>query len=190
MRIINQSVEILSVTPNALKLIEQAGRVCYQSEDKITELSSEPFVERLINRGHESVLEHASATVKLITNRAVMAELTRHRLASYSIESTRYCDYNDELTFIPDKQNIDIDEILTMIESKYKQFRKFGIKPEMARTILPNCLKTEIIMTANFREWRHIFKMRINQFAHPMIAELMGLARNQLQSVAPVVFKL
>lgn len=199
MRIIEPSIEILAITPNPLQIIELAGRVCYKSEDKITETSAESFVRGIIKRGHESVLEHASMTVRFIVDRGVSHELVRHRLASFSQESTRYCNYSagkfgEELTFIEPHSATTIDglgwdELLKHAEDAYMtQVISYGTKPEDARSMLPNALKTEVIMTANFREWRHVFTLRTSERAHPDMRHIMRKLLTEVRAKVPVVF--
>ena len=176
---LKQTAEILAATPEMLQHIENCGRTCYKSHDKITDGSAERFIGMLIRRGHESVLEHGSITVKLITNRAIANELVRHRIASYSQESTRYCTYRNEVAFIkPEFKNKAAEGIwlnhCRHSEWDYKLMLENGEAPETARDILPLCLATEIVVTANIREWRNILKQRTAAAAHPQIRELMG----------------
>ena len=202
MKIIEPSVEI--VTPingeEILKHIEKCGRVCYKSEDNITDDSAAKFVANIIKRGHESVLEHSSITVKFIVDRGVSHEIVRHRLASYSQESTRWCDYSNdkfdgELSFIKpcfwenDNKNYREWE-LDMIdaEATYKRMRQKGASPQEARSILPNSLKTELIMTANLREYRHFFKLRCAPAAHPQMREVALMLLDKMKFAIPVVF--
>lgn len=169
MRIINPSFEIYKniSAEDILKNIEKFGRVCYKSESRITENSANSFVQRIIKRGHESVIEHEKITVKIICDRGVSHEIVRHRIASYSQESTRYCNYTDdkfgkELTFIrpcfweqnSKKYNIWYKQ-MESVEKNYFSLIDLGSTPEQARSILPNSLKTEIVITMNLREWRH-----------------------------------
>lgn len=182
MKVVNQSAEIISVTPDALKLIEKCGRVCYKSEDKITDDSCHKFVKMIIKRGHESVLEHAGATVHIITDRGITHEIVRHRIGtSYSQESTRYVDYNNneiqviEPTIFKTNKDGYEDWLYSCEDSllRYSYMRKIGVSPQWARSVLPNSLKTEIMVTANFRAWRHFFIERLfNIGAHPQIREL------------------
>ena len=175
-----------------LNAIERYGRTCYKSEDKITGTSSSQFVRNIIKRGHESVIEHVSVTVRITTNRAISHELVRHRIASYSQESTRYVDY-DEMEFIA-PHNLDDESyrrwliLCTELEAEYKSMRERGVKPEVARDILPNCLKTELVMTTNLREWRHIIKMRISKQAHPQVREIAMMLLEMFSCVITVVF--
>ena len=193
MKIIEPSAELL--TPfdgtEVLKFIEKCGRVCYRSEKNITPDSAEKFVRILIKRGHESVLEHFSCTFKIVCDRGVMAELTRHRLCSFSIESTRYVDYSGEdLKFILPKISLDNFEFAAAdAESYYKELRKAGATPEYARAVLPNALATTIIMTANLREWRHILKLRTSQKAQPQMRQIMTLIFDTLKDKLPSVFE-
>lgn len=209
MKLIKPSYEILTeFTGNELKEIEKFGRTCYKSEDKITEDSAEKFVRNLIKRGHESVLEHKSFTVKFICDRGISHELVRHRIASFSQESTRYCDYSkeavgNELTFIQpfyminnqifcktnDVFNVTFENYLKAMEDLYFAMLKAGYTPQEARCILPNCLKTEVVMTANYREWRHFFKLRTAEAAHPQMRELTVPLLYEMKRNLPVIFE-
>ncbi|MDI9520908.1 MAG: FAD-dependent thymidylate synthase [Bacillota bacterium] len=185
-----------------LKQIELYGRTCYKSEDRITEDSARKFVARIIKSGHESVLEHEKISVRIICDRGVSHELVRHRIASYSQESTRYCNYGhekfgSELTFIKpfywDNENSQEKyalwkEAMEFSEKAYFKLLEAGAKPEEARSVLPNSLKTEIIVTMNLREWRHFFKMRTPENAHPQIREVACPLLEKLKSMIPVVF--
>lgn len=160
--------------------IERAGRTCYKSEDKITEESAEKFCRMIIKRGHESVLEHESATVRFICDRGVSHELVRHRLASFSQESTRYCVYKDAMEVImpslsnfPDVLHVYWMDAMQMCANTYDQLLASGVSAQIARSVLPTALKTEVVMTANLREWRHIFRLRCSSAAHPQIQTLM-----------------
>jgi len=198
MKIIKPSVELLWITPNAEKMIERAGRVCYKSEDLITEESSAKFIQNIIKRGHEAVLEHASASLLLVCDRGVLAELTRHRLASYCVESTRFCNYSKDkfengITVIrPPNLNEEAKKYwllsVAQAELSYIFMIKSGVSAEIARSVLPNSLKTEIVCTANMREWRHIFKLRTSKFAHPQIIEVMNIAKEILKKECPNLF--
>lgn len=179
MKLIEQSHEVLFFTPDADALIETAGRTCYKSHSRTTPTSSSTFIRALMKSGHHSVLEHGVATVKFITNRGVTHELVRHRLASYSQESTRYVKYDGDMEFImpvwwdDHTACIEFATACKMTERSYQDLLLMGWKPEQAREVLPNALKTEIVMTANFREWMHVFKLRCSKAAHPQIRDLM-----------------
>jgi len=196
MRIINQSWEWVQRPNSPLVIIERAGRTCYKSEDKITSDSAQKFVKAIIKRGHESVIEHGIASVRFITNRGVTHELVRHRLASYSQESTRYVAYKNEIEFIRpvwwDKWSIEEQQLwlntMQTIEKNYQTMLKLGCHQEKARELLPNSLKTEIVITANLREWRHIFKLRCSKAAHPQIRALMLDCLNGFKKEIPVIF--
>ena len=209
MKLIKPSFEILEImrTAEALQLIEQAGRTCYKSEDKITSTSCISFVQRLLKLGHESVLEHSAITVKFIVDRGVTHELVRHRLVAYSQESTRYCNYSGGITFIippwidieegeykharnTHKNYADTEWILCMLdaERRYRDILSEGWLPQQARSILPNSLKTEIVATANFREWRHILKLRTSKAAHPQMREIMIPLLKGLKGQLPIIF--
>lgn len=194
MRTVQQSHEILNVTLDAILMIEQAGRTCYQSDHKIEPGSAAVFLAKILKRGHESVIEHASMTVRFITDRGVSHEIVRHRLAAYSQESTRYCDYGDyEIAFVepPGLDAYSRDwwyRIMQDCEHTYRMMRDRGVKPEIARSVLPNALKTDIVMTANLREWRHVFKLRTAKAAHPQMRELMRPLLREARELLPGVF--
>ena len=183
-----------------LNKIERCGRVCYKSESKIEEGSSEKFVANIIKRGHEAVLEHASITVKFVVDRGVSHELVRHRLASYCQESTRYCNYSkddfgSEITFIiPEYLDYKSEgwniwkDAMKACEDAYFKLLNFGLSPQEARAVLPNSLKTEVIMTANIREWRTFFKLRTASAAHPQMREVTRPLLDELKELIPVVF--
>ena len=197
MKIINASYEIQ--TPiygdQIIKSIERYARVCYKSENKITDESAEKMIRHLIQHSHESPLEHISITVKFICDRGVSHELVRHRLASYSQESTRYCNYCGGLTFIKpcfwNEHSTDYDmwaRQMQAIEDLYLKYLRTGSTPQEARCILPNSLKTEVIMTANLREWRHILRLRTAPDAHPQMREIMCPLLDELKQKIPVIF--
>ena len=202
MKIINASYHIETPIDGAeiLKRIEQAGRTCYKSEDRITAESAEAFVRMLIERGHESVLEHESITVRFVCDRGVSHEIVRHRIASYSQESTRYCNYSNdrfgsELTFIKpcffkEKRGAYCSWYNSMdfAECAYFDMLDDGCTPQEARSVLPSSIKTEVVMTANLREWRHFLKLRTAKAAHPQMRELTVPLLHKLQERIPVVF--
>jgi thymidylate synthase (FAD) len=202
MRIIDPSFEVIDFAESStiLTRIESAGRTCYKSEKHITEDSAESFVRRIINNGHESALEHEKITVRMICDRGVSHEIVRHRIASYSQESTRYCNYSNsrfgtELTFIRpcfweehDNCYLIWKDTLLQIEKNYFSLIKNGAKPEEARTILPNSLKTEIVITMNLREWRIFFKLRTAPAAHPQMRQIATNLLNEFVKRLPCVF--
>lgn len=202
MKEIRPSFEIMDDIDGAkiLQKLERCGRVCYKSEDKITEDSAEKFIGMILKSGHESVLEHEKLTVKFICDRGVTHEIVRHRIASYSQESTRYCNYSkdkfgNELTFIrPCFWDDDSEEYavwkqaMEEIEKTYVKLISLGAKPEEARSILPNSLKTEIVCTMNLREWRHFFRLRTAERAHPQIREISVALLDELKKRIPVIF--
>lgn len=186
-----------------LQKLELVGRTCYKSEDKITEDSAAKFVAGLIKRGHEAMLEHVSITVKFVTDRGISHEIVRHRLASYAQESTRYCNYSQdkfghELTFIiPDFLEYKSEgwniwkESMKQAEDAYFKMLDFGLSPQQARVVLPNSLKTEVVMTANLREWRHFFKLRAlgtTGKPHPQMLEVAVPLLEDMKNLIPVVF--
>lgn len=201
MKIIEPSFEIEPINPEEMIIkIEKAGRTCYKSESEFNYDTASKFIRMLIKRGHESVLEHEKITVRIVCDRGVSHELIRHRIASYSQESTRYCNYSgdkfgNELTFIkPCFWSEDMvaltkwKSIMSTVEQEYMSFIKAGITPEQARTILPNSLATEIVVTMNLREWRHFFRLRTAKTAHPQVRELMIPLLKELQSKIPIIF--
>ena len=176
-----------------LQDIERIGRVCYKSEHRITSSSAAPFVRNIIERGHESVLEHISITVRFVTDRAIANELVRHRIAAYSQESTRYCNYKDKIEFIypknvSDKQLQLIMEACACAATTYQALIADGATPEIARDVLPLCTKTELIATYNLREWRHILRLRTDKAAHPKMRELMQTLLQFFQGLVPIIF--
>lgn len=195
MKVINASYHIETPIDSnqILKRIEKAGRTCYKSEDRITDESAEAFVRKLIERGHESVLEHESITVRFICDRGVSHEIVRHRIASFSQESQRYVRYNGDIEFInphmPDEKAYEAwQESCERAEETYRELLSYGVQPQQARSVLPNSTKTEIVMTANLREWRHFLKLRTAKAAHPQMRELTVPLLKELQRQIPVVF--
>lgn len=183
-----------------LKLIEACGRVCYKSEDKIEDGSAEAFVRGLLKRGHEAVIEHAKITVKFTCDRGVSHEIVRHRMASYCQESTRYCNYagtkfGSEITVIAPwalRMSAEAfgqwEESCLAAEQAYFAMLEAGAKPQDARSVLPNSLKTEVVMTANMREWRHFFRLRCSPAAHPQMQEVAKLGLRMFHEAVPVLF--
>lgn len=202
MKIIAPSHEILSEIDGAkmLRNIELCGRVCYKSEDRITDGSAEKFVGMILKSGHESVLEHEKITVRFICDRGVTHEIVRHRIASYSQESTRYCNYSkdrfgNEITFIrpffwaEDEEKYAVwKSTMQEIENAYAKLISLGAKPEEARSILPNSVKTELVVTMNLREWRHFFRLRTSERAHPQMREVALPLLSELKKLIPVIF--
>ena len=202
MKIVPPSFEIMSLNNGSeiLRQIESAGRVCYKSEDKITDSSAEPFVQRILNSGHLSVIEHAYATVRIICDRGVTHEIVRHRLASYSQESTRYANYSqdkfgNEITVIDpcfweksDPQYKLWHEAMLFAEKSYLTLVAQGATAQQARSVLPNSLKTEIVVSCNLREWRHIFGLRCASGAHPQMREIMLPLLAEMSTKVPALF--
>lgn len=202
MKIVEPHFEILDPIDGDLILrkIERAGRTCYRSEDRITADSAIGFVGRILNSGHHSVIEHISITVKFICDRGVTHELVRHRLASYSQESTRYANYSKdrfgkEITVIkpsfwPEGSPAYTQwcEAMKAAETHYMRLIETGAKPQEARSVLPNSLKTEVVMTCNIREWRHIFGLRCTPQAHPQIRQVLLPLLEEFHKKIPVLF--
>lgn len=186
-----------------LQKIETVARTCYKSEGKIQEGSAAKLVAGLIKSGHEAMLEHASVTVKFVVDRGISHELVRHRLASFAQESTRYCNYSkddfgSEITFIiPNYLEYKSEgwniwkESMKQAEDAYFKMLDFGLSPQQARAVLPNSLKTEVVMTANLREWRHFFKLRAlgtTGKPHPQMLEVAVPLLEDMKNLIPVVF--
>lgn len=204
MKIINARYEILTeLSKNGIKElqhIERIGRVCYKSEDKITEdgKSAEKFVRMIIDRGHEAMIEHSCLSVKFIVDRGVSHELVRHRIASFAQESTRYCNYSQDkfdngVTFIKPFFFDDVKyqrwlSAMADAESAYLDLLNNGATPQEARSVLPNSTKTEITITANYREWRNFFKLRTAKAAHPQMREVTIPLLVELKEKLPVIF--
>ncbi|MBO4400217.1 MAG: FAD-dependent thymidylate synthase [Selenomonadaceae bacterium] len=202
MKIIEPSVELAQELDAAeiMRHIERAGRVCYKSESRISDTSAEKFLANIIKSGHESVIEHVSVTFKIVCDRGVSHEIVRHRLASYSQMSTRYCDYSGdkfggELSFIKPCfwQEVDANfqlwqRAMEQAEKFYLEMRANGARPEEARSVLPNSLATELFMTANLREWRHFLKLRTSPRAHPQMRQVALEIYKILREKLPVIF--
>ena len=202
MKIIPASIEFMTPIDgeSILAHLERCGRVCYKSEDKIGEGTAEKLLANILKRGHEAVIEHFSFTVKFICDRGVSHEIVRHRMASYCQESTRYCNYSkdgfgNEITVIkpcyldPLTLNYSVwKAACETAESNYFTLLHRGCTPQEARAVLPNSLKTEVVMTANIREWRHFLKLRTSRAAHPQIREVANMLLKELQAKVPVLF--
>ena len=202
MKVIKPSFEILDKIDGneMLKKIEKIGRICYKSESNITKDSANQFIANIIKSGHESVIEHEKISVRIICDRGVSHEIVRHRIASYSQESTRYCNYfnerfGKELTLIkPNFWEENSEEYcvwlntMQKIEDTYNLLIERGVKPQEARSILPNSLKTEIVVTMNLREWRHFFKLRTSLKAHPQMREVACALLDEFKKIIPIIF--
>jgi len=189
-------VTLLSITPDAELLIEQAARTCYNSINKITNDSHINFIQRLVKMGHESVLEHASATFRIKgISRACSHQLVRHRIASYSQRSQRYVS-EENFSFVMPRTIIQHREagkifcnVISHMKQAYNELLELGIKKEDARYILPNACTTEIVMTANMREWKHFLKLRLSKKAQYEIRQLAKEILHILKDYCPNVFK-
>jgi len=198
MKIVEPSVELLWITPEPEIQIESAGRTCYKSEDKITEDSAGKFVEKLRDSGHHAMPEYDAASFRIITDRGITHEIVRHRIASYAQESTRYCNFSDskfgsQCSFIEppnltEQQRKPWEQACLISEAYYFELLREGCSPQIARSVLPNCLKTEIVMTANMREWMHFIRLRSSKAAHPQIQPIAKEILLQLTKYAPSIF--
>ena len=197
MKIVEPGFEILTnINGNRiLKSIEMKARVCYKSEDRITDDSCVKFVKMLVDRGHEAMIEHESISVKVICDRGVSHEIVRHRLASYAQESTRYCNYgNKDIEFITpfvlhDRYSAKRWRMSrALAEEAYRAMIDDGCSPQIARSVLPNSLKTEIVITMNLREWKHFFKMRADKAAHPQMRQIAVPMLKEFKRLIPIIF--
>lgn len=202
MKIVNAGYEIIGNIDGGaiLRKLELIARTCYKSEDKITDGSAEKMVRALIKRGHEAMLEHFSFSVKFTVDRGVSHELVRHRLASFAQESTRYCNYGHEgeITVIKppffaegSKEYNTWEWGCQKCEDAYMALLDLGRSPQEARAVLPNSLKTEVVITANLREWRHFFKLRalgVTGKPHPQMVEVALPLLEECKRLIPVVF--
>jgi len=201
LKIIEPSFEILDKFDGIeiLKKIEFIGRVAYQSYGQVSKDSYKSFIQNIINRGHLSVIEHFNISVKIICDRGISHELVRHRLASYTMESQRYCNYNKK------EFNFEIEVIKPLLneksssyelwksvcinaENSYMKMLDNGISPQIARSVLPNSAATTIVITANLREWRHIFQLRTSKNAHPQMREVMVPLLEEMKKRLPIIF--
>jgi len=202
MKIIEPSIEIIAMPPaeKVYRILELAGRTCYKSDNMITADSAEKFVAKIVRSRHESVIEHVSATVRIICDRGISHEIVRHRLCSFSQESTRYANYSKEkfgkeITVIrPCFWEVGTQKFqnwryaMQQCEVFYMDMLATGATAQEARSALPNSLKTEIICTANFREWMHIFNLRCHPANHPQMVQVMTMVREAFADRLPVLF--
>ena len=207
MQVIKPSIEIIDMEDyeKIVKKIERIGRVCYKSEGKITEDSAEKFIKGLLTRQHESVIEHENVTVRFVCDRGVTHESVRHRIASYSQESTRYCNYSgdkfdNQITVIDlasgfqydlskenDKAKYEVwTKAMENAEQSYFRMLELGATPQEARSVLPNSLKTEIVVTMNLRSWRNFFRLRVDSHAHPQMREVATMLYEEFKKRLPV----
>ena len=215
MRTVEASVEFINPPEYSVVLdtIEKVGRTCYKSEHLITEDSAEGFVRRLIQRGHEAMIEHGSVTMRFINDRGVSHEEVRHRIASFGQESTRYCNYSKdkfdgEVTYIDIERGMELDATVSKLpfevklaiihewmvacldaERHYMRMLELGATPQIARSVLNNSTKTELCITMNFREWRHFIMLRNDPTAHPQMREVAQQALDMLYEKYPVFFE-
>ena len=205
MKVVKPDWRIVALTETdptrLMKHLEAMGRICYQSEDAITNKSYEPFLKNIIARGHEAVLEHATVTAVVICDRGVSHEIVRHRIAAYCQESTRYCNYSrgkfgEEITvveplfFKPGSYNYQVwERACDQAESAYFDLLTRGATPQEARSVLPNSLKTQIAITMDIREWRHFFRLRCGKGAHPQMIEVAKLGLIEMYDYFPCLFE-
>jgi thymidylate synthase (FAD) len=200
MRIIEPSVELLWITPDAAKQVEMATRTCYKSEDSYSPEKTAAFLDKIVNQyHHESVIEHGVASFRIICDRGITHELVRHRIASYSQESTRYVNYTKDKHGKGDMQfllplgltNEQVGAVCSayaQAESAYNALIANGVSPQQARDVLPNGLKTEIVMTTNFRSWLNFIKLRTAKGAHPKMQVVAKMIQSILCKEVPEIF--
>lgn len=196
MQIVEPSVTLLTHTPEPELLIERAGRVCWKSEGRIAPGTHVRFIKMLKQKGHTSVFEHACATFLIGTDRAIANELVRHRIASYSQESTRYVNYKEGIKVVCPSGikeasgvvNTAWRDAMENAERDYISLLSFGIKPQDARSVLPLCLYTEIVATLNFRSWQNFLDQRLANTAHPDMRKTAYMVKTELLKIAPAVF--
>lgn len=208
MKLVKPNIKFMDMNSMGLKLIEKAGRTCYKSEDKIAEGTDEIFVKKLMDRGHDAMLEFGWICYKIICNRGVTHEIVRHRLFSYAQESTRYCNYKGGVEFIipywskniqkgnfnknslhmyEDKEHVWLKHKI-MCEETYQDMLILGQTPQDARDNLPIATKTEIVIAGNFREWRHFCSQRLPRAAHPQMREVASMVLEDITNKVPVLF--
>ena len=203
MLIVPESVEIVVHHPgyedvSLENFLERVGRLCYKSEGRIEEGSAGKFISKIRDNGHHAMLEHCVASARIVCNRGLTHELVRHRMASYAQESTRYCNYSKDkfgkmITVIMPPFKVASSELIwrramVAAEGYYFEMLGNGEPPEIARDVLPIGTKTEIWITCNLREWRHVFAMRCSPKAHPQIRKVMLEILRELCKSAPTVF--
>ena len=200
MKIVEPWVEVEKIDgTKIMKRIERACRTCYRSEGKITEDSYKNLIKNCITRGHESVLEHEKVTVRIYSDIGSYKDLTRHRFASFSVESTRYCSYDQDKygneikfinpVYIEDKKVYELwQKTMQEIEKNYIEMKKLGATTDMCREVLPHSTAAEYTMTANIREWKHIFSLRANNHVHPSIRQIMIPLLKYFQKEMPEIF--
>lgn len=202
MKIIEPSIQVENVDyKQIMKNLERACRTCYRSEGKITEESYKTLLKNCINRGHESILEHEKVTIRMMCDIGVYKDLTRHRIASFSIESTRYCNYgkdkfDNQIKFI---KPVNMDEgtelykkwysTCEIIEKNYVEMSNLGATPDQLRMLLPHSTAAEVTMTANIREWKHIFSLRCTNHTHPAVEQLMIPLLLKFKKEMPEIFE-
>ena len=195
-----------------LELVEEAARVCYKSEAKMGDTFDSNFIRRTIDRGHESVIEHSMITVRFTVDRGVTHEAVRHRIASFSQESTRYCNYSKDsfgnainvidirggMSLCPKTSFIDPKDFKAIYEEwliamknaeeSYLRMLDLGASPQIARSVLPQSTKADLFVTMNFRQWRHFISLREPVTAHPQMREVTIPLLKEFKGAFPVIF--
>ena len=200
MKIVNPWIEVEEIDGlKIMKKIERACRTCYRSEGSISEESYKNLLKNCINRGHESVLEHEKVTIRMYCDIGVYKDLTRHRFASFSIESTRYCSYDKDKygneikcinpSYIEDKEiYAEWKKSMEDMEKHYMKMKELGASTDMCRLALPHSTAAEVTMTADIREWKHILELRTSNKAHPAIRQLLIPLLKYFQQEMPEIF--
>lgn len=196
MKIIPPKIKFRWLSPSPLEAIESAARTCYKSEQRISPGSAEKLISFLIAHKHEAMLEHASASYKITCDRAIANEIVRHRLFSFAQESSRYVNYkNKGAEFVDIRRKFKYntsqlvwERVMEECSKAYNTLVREGESPELSRSVLPNSLKTELIVTGNFREWRHFLKLRTSKAAHPQMQEVAEMLLEDLKNRVSVIF--
>lgn len=198
---VNPKIQIIPIVPlevmgfsdyalNQLKLLEEVGRTCYLSHDKMKENSYDTFLRGIIRSGHESVIEHGSVTVRVLCSRAASHQLVRHRIGSYSQESQRYVNYAKKgfFRFIKNKETESLKDYLNNVCREYTRLIDSGMRAEDARAILPNAISTNLAITYNFRQWRSFFRNRCDSHAQREIRSIALVLLNEFYKFYPSLF--
>lgn len=193
---VTPQVDLLAITENAERIIEEAGRTCYLSFEKMSEDSAKRFIRMIIKSGHHSVLEHASATFRIKGgSRSFTHQIVRHRVASFSQQSQRYVSEESFKVITPPsiQKNGEalalFNDCMEQCRRTYHKLKEMDVRKEDARFVLPNAVESEIVVSANFREWRHIISLRMEKSAQWEIRNICTMILEKLVEKAPIVFE-
>ncbi len=198
MKLTTVKAEFRWMTPDPLLQIETAARTCYKSEEHAG-LNTERFIKMLLKKDHRAMLEHASMSYKLTCDRGVSHAIVRHRLFSFAQESTQYCNYHGkEMEFVPPLRldafpfevQVKLETHLAMSAVLYSEMIEAGCRPDEARDVLPTCLKTELVITGNFQQWRYAFGLRLDKPGdQDKIKLALSVIREDARTRVPIVFE-